>query len=48
VLIVGCEPATVEKGIGLSAPVAEAVAAAVEAVRDLISQAQAQQQPSRA
>lgn len=32
VLVVGCEPATVEEGIGLSPPVAEAVDRGVEAV----------------
>jgi hydrogenase maturation protease len=32
VMVVGCEPATVEEGIGLSPPVAEAVDRGVEAV----------------
>jgi hydrogenase maturation protease len=36
VLVVGCEPAQVEDGIGLSARVAEAIPAAVDAVRELI------------
>ena len=34
--VVGCQPATVEEGIGLSAPVADAVPAAVLAVRELV------------
>jgi hydrogenase maturation protease len=37
VLIVGCEPATVEEGMGLSPPVAQAVGEAVEFVRELIA-----------
>jgi hydrogenase maturation protease len=36
VLIVGCEPASVEEGIGLSAPVANAVGEAVRLIRELI------------
>lgn len=36
VLIVGCEPASTEEGIGLSAPVAGAVEEAVRLVRDVI------------
>ncbi len=36
VLIVGCEPANVEEGIGLSAPVTEAVSGAVQFVREII------------
>jgi hydrogenase maturation protease len=35
VLVVGCEPATVEEGIGLSAPVSDAVGEAVRLVTDL-------------
>jgi hydrogenase maturation protease len=35
VLVVGCEPATVEEGIGLSAPVSGAVGEAVRLVTDL-------------
>jgi hydrogenase maturation protease len=38
VLIVGCEPATVEEGMGLSAPVAAAVPQAVGVVRSLVSE----------
>ena len=37
VLVVGCEPALLDDGMGLSEPVAAAVPAAVEAVRDLIA-----------
>ena len=36
VLIVGCEPANVEEGIGLSGPVTEAVSGAVQFVREII------------
>ncbi len=36
VLIVGCEPASVEEGIGLTPPVANAVDEAVRFVRDII------------
>jgi hydrogenase maturation protease len=36
VLVVGCEAGTVEEGIGLSAPVAAAVPAAVATVKELI------------
>ncbi|MGH9064414.1 MAG: hydrogenase maturation protease [Acidimicrobiales bacterium] len=36
VLLVGCEPAVVEEGIGLSGPVAEAVAPGVEMVKELV------------
>jgi hydrogenase maturation protease len=36
VLVVGCEAAQVDDGIGLSEPVSAAVPAAVDAVRDLI------------
>jgi hydrogenase maturation protease len=39
VVIVGCEPATVEYGIGLSEPVAAAVDEAVRLVLDLIADA---------
>jgi hydrogenase maturation protease len=38
VLIVGCEPASVDYGIGLSEPVATAVDKAVEVVLDLIEE----------
>lgn len=38
VLVVGCEPETVDEGIGLSAPVAAAVEPAVELVLDLTDQ----------
>ena len=37
VLIVGCEPASVEEGMGLSAEVAAAAAEAVQLVRDLLA-----------
>jgi hydrogenase maturation protease len=36
VLLIGCEPARVEEEIGLSAPVAQAVEAAVALIRELI------------
>jgi hydrogenase maturation protease len=36
-LVVGCEPETVDPGIGLSAPVAAAVPAAIALIRDLIT-----------
>jgi hydrogenase maturation protease len=36
VLVVGCEPASVDEGIGLSAPVAAAVDEAVRVVLDLV------------
>lgn len=36
ILIVGCEPATVDEGVGLSAPVAAAVDQAVGVVRELL------------
>lgn len=36
VLVVGCEPATLEDGIGLSEPVAAAVEEAVRMIRELI------------
>ena len=36
ILIVGCEPSSVEEGIGLSAPVAAAVDEAVIVVRELL------------
>ncbi|MBO2450782.1 hydrogenase maturation protease [Actinomadura barringtoniae] len=39
VLLVGCEPATVEPGMDLSAPVAAAVAPAIALVRELIEEA---------
>ena len=38
VLVVGCEPATLDEGIGLSAPVAAAVDRAVDAVDDLLAE----------
>jgi hydrogenase maturation protease len=41
VLVVGCEPATVDYGIGLSAPVQEAVDEAVRIVLDLVANAAA-------
>ena len=36
ILIVGCEPANLEEGIGLSQPVAAAVDEAIEVVRELL------------
>ena len=41
VLVVGCEPASVDYGIGLSAPVADAVDEAVRVVLDLVADATA-------
>jgi len=41
VLIVGCEPESVEEGMGLSAPVAGAVGDAVRFVRDIIDRERA-------
>jgi hydrogenase maturation protease len=41
VLIVGCEPATVEHGMGLSAPVLNAVPEAVRFVREIVNREQA-------
>ena len=38
VLVVGCEPATIEEGIGLSEPVALAVDEAVRVVRELVAE----------
>ena len=40
VLIVGCEPASVEEGIGLTAPVAHAVGEAVRFVREIVAREQ--------
>jgi hydrogenase maturation protease len=39
VLVVGCEPASTDEGIGLSAPVEAAVDAAIAAVLDLVAAA---------
>ena len=41
VLIVGCEPASVDEGVGLSAPVAAAVDTAVGLVRELVHASEA-------
>jgi len=41
VLIVGCEPESVEEGMGLSEPVAAAVQSAVEMVENLVKQEEA-------
>jgi hydrogenase maturation protease len=38
IVIVGCEPASLEERIGLSAPVAEAVDAAVELLEDVLNE----------
>jgi hydrogenase maturation protease len=43
VLVVGCEPASVEDGIGLSEPVERAVDEAVQVVRGLIAESCGQQ-----
>ncbi len=40
VLIVGCEPACVEEGMGLSEPVAGAVGQAVQLVREVVAREQ--------
>jgi hydrogenase maturation protease len=45
VLLVGCEPAGVDYGIGLSPPVTAAVGEAVRVVKDLIAAAGAVEQP---
>lgn len=37
VLIVGCEPASVEEGMGLSEPVQGAIGEAIEMIRDVIA-----------
>jgi len=37
VLVIGCEPARLDEQIGLSAPVAAAVAPAARAVRELVT-----------
>jgi len=42
VLVVGCEPASVDYGIGLSAPVMAAVNEAVRVVLDLVAAAGAE------
>jgi hydrogenase maturation protease len=42
VLVVGCEPASTEEGIGLSEPAAAAVGQAVDIVLDLVRNAEAQ------
>lgn len=41
IVIVGCEPACLDEGVGLSAAVEAAVAPAVAMVRDLVSRAEA-------
>lgn len=46
VLVVGCEPASLAEGIGLSAPVAAAVDEAVTVVRDLLAPAAADRAPA--
>ncbi len=45
VLVVGCEPARTEEGIGLSAPVAAAVGRAVDIVLNLVRHAGPDRQP---
>jgi hydrogenase maturation protease len=44
VVIVGCEPESVEEGIGLSAPVAAAVEPAAETVRRIVADLRSHQQ----
>jgi hydrogenase maturation protease len=44
VLLVGCEPATLDHRMSLSEPVAKAVGTAVTAVLDLITQLDAQEE----
>jgi len=49
VRIVGCEPAVVEEGIGLSPPVAAAIEPAVDAVQEVLAElARHEEQESRA
>ncbi len=48
VLLVGCEPASVDYGIGLSPPVTAAVGEAVRVVKDLIAAAGASEQSTAA
>jgi hydrogenase maturation protease len=49
IVIVGCQPAVLEEGIGLSAPVAAAVEPAVEAVCELVAELrQPEEEESRA
>jgi hydrogenase maturation protease len=38
ILVVGCQPATIEEGMGLSEPVASAVDRAVEMVSELLTE----------
>jgi hydrogenase maturation protease len=45
--VVGCCPATVEDGIGLSGPVAAAIPGAVAMVRDVVEHARASTEPGR-
>jgi hydrogenase maturation protease len=45
-LVVGCEPASTEESIGLSAPVAAAVDRAVDLVRNLVRDAGTDRQPT--
>jgi hydrogenase maturation protease len=46
VLVVGCEPASTQEGMGLSEPAAAAVGRAVDIVLDLVREAAAGRQPS--
>jgi hydrogenase maturation protease len=46
-LVVGCEPADVEDGMGLSEPVADAIEEACRVVRDLIDQEKSRLQETR-
>ena len=48
VLLVGCEPATVDYGMGLSAPVAAAVCEAVRVVMELVAAAAAAHEDQQA
>jgi hydrogenase maturation protease len=45
-LVVGCEPASTDEGIGLSAPVADAVGRAVDVVLNLVRNAGPDRQPT--
>ncbi len=46
ILIVGCEPASLEEGIGLSAPVAAAVQEAITLIKEIIGRHGAAMEPS--
>ncbi|MET7650409.1 hydrogenase maturation protease [Streptomyces sp. NPDC005486] len=48
VLVVGCEPASVDEGIGLSAPVSEAVPQAVRLIEELLTNGEPEESAPRA